>query len=50
MKSSDLILLLLAIALVIGMILTALLGSRHGYGSVDYGNIYGSIQQTGEIP
>jgi hypothetical protein len=36
MKTSDLLLFLLAIALVVGMILTAIYGkdrSRHGYGS-----------------
>jgi len=34
MKTSDIILLVLAVALIIGMLLTALLGrgSRHGYG------------------
>lgn len=36
MKTSDIILLILAIALIVGMLLTGLLGrgSRHGYGMV----------------
>ncbi len=37
MKKSDLLLIILAVALVVGMILTAILGkerSRHGYGSI----------------
>jgi len=47
MKTSDLLLILLAIALVIGMILTATLGkerSKHGYGSVDGSGIFASNQ------
>jgi hypothetical protein len=47
MKKSDFLLLLLAIALVIGMILTAVLGkerSKHGYGFIDGGGIFASNQ------
>ena len=48
MKSSDVLLLILAIALVIGMILTAMLGkekSKHGYGAVDGAATYASISK-----
>lgn len=36
MKKSDIVLIVLAVALVVGMLLTAIFGrgSRHGYGSV----------------
>ena len=47
MKKSDLLLIILAIALVIGMILTAVLGKergKHGYGFLDGGGIVASNQ------
>jgi len=45
MKKTDLILLVLAIALVIGMILTGMLGkgkSRHGYGELKTEGVFNS--------
>jgi hypothetical protein len=45
MKKSDLILIILAIALVAGMILTGLLGkgkSRHGYGELKTEGVFNS--------
>jgi len=47
MKTSDILLLILAIALIIGMILTAVVGKergKHGYGAVDGSGIYASSQ------
>jgi hypothetical protein len=47
MKKSDFLLLILAVALAIGMILTAILGKergKHGYGYLDGGGIVASNQ------
>jgi hypothetical protein len=53
MKKSDFLLLLFAIALIIGMILTAVLRKergKHGYGAVDGSAIVASSQEPEHTP